>query len=60
MNHTEIRNVLIDKIIKTYELDTKDVADVVELYYDCQELRVKHASRERSEGTGELVSWLAY
>jgi hypothetical protein len=60
MNHLETRNVLIDKIIKTYELDTKDIADVVELYYDCQELRIKHANRERSEGPGELVSWIAY
>jgi hypothetical protein len=60
MNHAETRNVLIEKIIKTYELDTKDIADVVELYYDCQELRIKHANRERTEGPGELVSWIAY
>jgi hypothetical protein len=60
MNHQETRNVLIDKIVKTYEINTKDVADVVELYYDCQDLRIKHANRERSEGPGELVSWIAY
>jgi hypothetical protein len=54
----ETRNELIDKIIKAYELDTKDIADVVELYYDCQDLRIKHANRERSEGPGQLVSWL--
>ena len=60
MNHQETRNVLIDKIIKTYELNAKDIADVVELYYDAQELRIKHANRERAEGPGELVSWIAY
>jgi hypothetical protein len=60
MNHSETRNVLIDKIIKTYELDAKDIADAVELYYDCQELRIKHANRERTEGVGTLVSWIAY
>jgi hypothetical protein len=59
-DYSETRNVLIDKIIKTYELNTQDVADVVELYYDCQELRIKHANRERTEGPGELVSWIAY
>jgi hypothetical protein len=59
-HYTDTKNVLIDKIIKTYELDTKDVRDVVELYYDAQELRIKHANRERTEGPGELVSWLAY
>jgi len=59
-NYAQTRNALVDKIIKAYELDTKDIGDVVELYYDCQELRIKHANRERTEGPGELVSWLAY
>lgn len=55
----EIRNELIDKIIQQYELDSKDIADCVELFYDCQELRIRHANRERTEGPGQLVSWLA-
>jgi hypothetical protein len=59
-NYAQTRNALVDQIIKTYELDTKDIADVVELYYDAQELRIKHANRERTEGPGQLVSWLAY
>lgn len=58
--YAETKSVLIDKIIKTYELDTKDVADAVELYYDAQKLRIMHANKERSEGPGELVSWFSY
>jgi hypothetical protein len=46
---TETRSELIDKIIKAYELETKDVADAVELYYDAQQLRIMHANRKRTE-----------
>jgi hypothetical protein len=60
MNFTETRNELVNKIIKTYELDTKDIADAVELYYDAQKLRIMHANKERSEGPDELVTWFAY
>jgi hypothetical protein len=60
IDRNETRNVLIDKIIKAYELETKDVADAVELYYDAQKLRIIHANKERTEGPGELVSWFAY
>jgi hypothetical protein len=58
--YVETRSVLIDKIVKAYELDTKDIADAVELYYDAQKLRIMHANKERTEGPGELVSWFAY
>jgi hypothetical protein len=62
MNTTtiETRSVLVDKIIKQYNLGTKDVADAVELYYDAQKLRIMHANKERSEGPGELVSWFSF
>lgn len=56
----ETRNAIVDKVVKSLELDTEDVADVVELYYDCQKLRTMHANKERSEGAGQLVGWLAY
>jgi hypothetical protein len=56
----ETRNVLVDKIVKAYELDTKDISDAVELYYDSQHLRILHANKERTEGPGELVTWFAY
>jgi hypothetical protein len=46
---TETRSELIDKIIKAYELETKDVADAVELYYDAQQLRIMHGNRKRTE-----------
>lgn len=59
-NYLETRSVLIDKIIKTYELDTRDIADAVELYYDAQKLRIIHENKERSEGPSELVSWFSY
>jgi hypothetical protein len=56
----ETRNVLVDKIVKAYDLEAKDIADAVSLYYDAQHLRIQHANKERSEGPGELVSWFAY
>jgi hypothetical protein len=56
----ETRNILVDKIIKAYDLESPDIADAVELYYDSQRLRIIHANKERSEGPGELVSWFAY
>jgi hypothetical protein len=55
----EHRNELLDRIIKSLELDTKDIPDVVELYYDCQKLRMMHRNKERTEGAGQLVGWLA-
>jgi hypothetical protein len=54
---TETKNELIDKIIKAYELESKDVADAVELYYDAQKLRIMHANKERSEAPRELTQW---
>jgi hypothetical protein len=60
MNYRETRNVLVDKLIIAYEVDTKDVGDCVELYYDAQKLRIIHANKERTEGAGELKSWFAY
>jgi hypothetical protein len=55
---TETRNELIDKIIKTYELQTPDVADAVELYYDAQKLRIMHGNKERTEAPSQLTEWL--
>jgi hypothetical protein len=46
---SETRNELIDKIIKTYELTSEDIAETVELYYECQKLRIMHANKEPSE-----------
>ena len=57
---TETRSILVDKIIKAYELETRDIADCVELYYDAQKLRIMHGNKERSEGVGELISWFSY
>jgi hypothetical protein len=56
----ETRNILIDKILKAYEVETNDVADYVELFYDCQRLRIQHANKERTEGVGPLKSWFAF
>jgi hypothetical protein len=55
---TEIRNELIDEIIKTYELRSEDVAETVELYYDCQKLRIMHANKKGSEPPSPMVKWL--
>jgi hypothetical protein len=54
------RRELIDRLIKAYELEAKDVADAVEIYYDAQKLRIAHANKDRAEGPGELVTWLAF
>lgn len=58
IDYTETRNVLVDKVIKTYDLKKEDIADVVELFYDCQELRIRQGNRQRTEGPSELVLWL--
>jgi hypothetical protein len=56
---TETRNEIVDKIIKAYELESKDIADAVELYYDAQKLRIMHANKERSEAPRELTEWFS-
>src|ERR1700752_3787769 len=53
----ETRSVLIDKILAAYQLKAADIADVVELYYDCQNLREMHANRQRTEGENDLTKW---
>src|SRR5206468_11119604 len=55
---TETRNELIQKIIRTVNLKTKEIAEVVELFYDTQNLRIAHANKERTEPPSELVEWL--
>jgi hypothetical protein len=57
---TETRSELITKIVRTLELQTREIADVVELYYDCQNLRIQHANRERTEAPSELAEWLDF
>jgi hypothetical protein len=60
----ETRNELIDKIIKTYELqETRHVAEAVEIYYDTQKLRIMHSNKLRldppcDEPPSELSQWL--
>ncbi|PYX53911.1 MAG: hypothetical protein DMG76_23710 [Acidobacteria bacterium] len=54
----EIRNELIDQIIKTYELRSEDIAETVELFYDCQKLRIMHANKKGSEPSSPMVQWL--
>jgi hypothetical protein len=57
---TESRNELIRKIVRTVELQTHEVAEVVGLYYDCQDLRIAHSNKERTEPPSELVQWLDF
>ena len=59
MREIEPRSILIDKILKAYQLHSEEVAETVELYYDAQKLRLIHANKERTEGPDELVSWFA-
>lgn len=48
------------KIIRTLELQTDQIADVIELYYDCQDLRIAHANKKRTEAPRELTDWLDF
>jgi hypothetical protein len=58
--YTETRSELITKIIKTLALKTNEIAEIVELYYDCQTMRIAHANKERTEPASELVEWLNF
>lgn len=51
------RNDLIDEIVKAYEVEASGVARIVELYYDCQEHRKRHAAKKRTEEKRELDKW---
>ena len=57
---SESRSELITKIIKTVTLKQKDIAEMVELYYDAQDLRIAHANKDRTEPPSELVEWLEF
>jgi hypothetical protein len=57
---TETRNELINKIIRTVNLKTHEIAEMVELYYDAQDMRIAHANKERTEPPSELVEWLNF
>jgi hypothetical protein len=57
---TESRNELINKIVRTVTLKQGDIAEMVSLYYDCQDLRIAHANKERTEPPSELVEWLDF
>jgi hypothetical protein len=56
----ESRNELITKIIRTLALKANEIAEMVELYYDCQHLRIAHANKERTEPPSELAEWLDF
>jgi hypothetical protein len=57
---TETRSELITKIVRTLALKTPEIAEMVELYYDCQGLRIQHSNRDRSEPPSELAQWLDF
>jgi hypothetical protein len=57
---TEVRSELINKIIKTVTLKQRDIAELIELFYDIQDLRIAHANKERTEPPSELVEWLDF
>ena len=56
----EIRNELIKKIIESADLKEDEIAEIVELYYDCQDLRIAHANKERTEPPSPMVEWLDF
>jgi hypothetical protein len=57
---TESRSELIKKIIRTLDLKTEEVGEMVELYYDVQGLRIAHANKERTEAPSPLAQWLDF
>ncbi len=57
---TETRSELITKIVRTLQLKTNEIGEMVELYYDAQNLRIAHANKERTEPSSELAEWLEF
>jgi hypothetical protein len=57
---SESRSELIQKIIRTVNLKASDIAEMCELFYDTQNLRIAHANKERTEPPSELVEWLEF
>jgi hypothetical protein len=57
---TETRSELITKIVRTLTLQTHEISAIVSLYYDCQDLRIAHANKDRTEAPSELVEWLDF
>src|ERR1700756_5774257 len=57
---TETRSELITKIVRTLNLKTHEIGEMVELYYDVQHLRIQHANKERTEPPSELAEWLDF
>jgi hypothetical protein len=57
---SESRNELIKKIIQTVELKQNEIAEIVEIFYDTQDLRIAHANKERTEPPSPLVEWLDF
>lgn len=53
------RNPIVEKIEESYELEQSEIGHCVELYYDAQSLRIRHANKERTEQRGVLSQWLA-
>jgi hypothetical protein len=57
---TETRSELITKIVRTLQLKTHEIGEMVELYYDSQHIRIQHANKERTEPPSELAEWLEF
>src|SRR5437016_13885006 len=57
---TETRSELITKIVRTLSLKAHEIGEMVELYYDSQDLRIAHANKERTEPPSELAQWLEF
>jgi hypothetical protein len=57
---TETRSELITKIVRTLNLKTHEIGEMVELYYDCQAQRIKFANKDRTEPPSELAEWLDF
>jgi hypothetical protein len=57
---TETRSELVTKIIRTLALKSHEIAEMVELYYDVQGLRIAHANKDRTEPPSELAQWLDF
>src|SRR4029077_15693049 len=57
---TESRNELIKKIIESVTLRQHEIAEMVEIYYDAQDMRIQHANKKRTEPPSPLVQWLDF
>ena len=53
--YKETRSELLTKIVKTLAIKSGEISEMVELYFDCQDFRIRNANRG-TDRTAERAS----